>query len=86
MTEQRRRRAGRGVVEPAPAVHFVGFRGEEYRSAVRIWGRPSFIHRRNDPRMRREVHPSDTIVFANGAEARPTDRNTNDLEEDSTAD
>lgn len=53
---------------------------------MRIWGRPSFIHRRNDPRMRREVHPSDTIVFANGAEARPTDRNTNDLEEDSTAD
>jgi hypothetical protein len=26
-----------------PASHFFGFRGE-YRSAVRIWGKPNFIH------------------------------------------
>jgi hypothetical protein len=71
----------RAVPEPAPAVHFVGFRANEYWSAVRIWGPPAFIHRRNDPRMRRELHPTDTIVFANGAEARPVDRNSNDLDE-----
>ena len=68
------------MAEPKPAVHFVGFRGEEYWSAVRIWGRPGFIHRRNDPRMRRELHPADTVIFANGTEARPSDRNGNDLD------
>jgi len=28
-----------------PLVHFVGFRGEEYRSAVRVFGLPDVIHR-----------------------------------------
>lgn len=66
-----------GVV---PAVHFVGFRGDEYLSAVRVWGRPGFIHFNNDPRMRREVCPAaDTIIYANGAEARPKDQNASDL-------
>lgn len=68
----------------SPALHFVGFRGEEYWTAVRVWGKPGFIHRANDPRMRREVHPADTIVYANGAEARPADRNANDLDESLT--
>lgn len=63
------------------AVHFVGFRGEEYWSAVRVWGRPGFIHMGNDPRMRREMHPADTIVFANGSEARPSERNFPDTKE-----
>lgn len=64
-----------------PAVHFVGFRGEEYWSAVHVWGRPGFIHMGNDPRMRRELHPADTIVFANGCEARPSERNFPDTKE-----
>ena len=25
-------------------VHFFGFRGSEYISAVRVWGQPHFIH------------------------------------------
>ena len=33
-----------------PAVHFVGFRDERYWSAVKVWGRPSFIHRGWDMR------------------------------------
>jgi len=55
-------------------VHFVGFRGEEYRSAVKVWGEPDFVHHWNDPRFRYsgEVGEADTVVFANGAEARPT--------------
>jgi hypothetical protein len=65
-----------------PAVHFVGFRGEEFWSAVRVWGRPGFVHRLNDPRIRREVHPCDTVVYANGAEDRFSERNGNDLNED----
>ncbi len=31
--------------------------------------------------MRRELHPLDTIVFANGCEARPADRNYSDTTE-----
>lgn len=54
------------------AVHFVGFRGEEYWSAVRIWGRPTFIHRGWDTRARREIADGDVIVFAKGtAEDEP---------------
>lgn len=68
-----------GVV---PAVHFVAFRGEEYWSAVRIWGRPGFIHRRWDQRARREIHPSDTLVFARGTEQDPPSAfNGADIEE-----
>ena len=52
-------------------VHFVGFRGDEYLSAVRVWGLPDFYHRSNDPRLWTDVSPSDTVVFANGSEARP---------------
>lgn len=63
----------------APAVHFVGFRGEEFWSAVRVWGRPHFIHMGNDTRMRRELADEDTVVFARGSEARPADRNYSDL-------
>jgi hypothetical protein len=53
-----------------PAVHFVGFKGDEYISAVRVFGRPDFIHRNHDIRLVRggELHPVDTVVFANGSE------------------
>lgn len=47
-----------------PAVHFVGFRGEEYQSAVRIWGVPDFYHRVWDQRAQCEIAESDTVVFA----------------------
>lgn len=57
-----------------PAVHFVGFRGHEYCSAIRVWGKPDFIHMGNDWRFRRELHPLDTVVFANGHEDKPADR------------
>lgn len=62
-----------------PAVHFVGFRGDEYVSACRVWGAPDFIHRVNDRRMRREVHAVDTIVYARGSEDRPSEYNATDL-------
>lgn len=53
-----------------PCVHFVGFKGDEYTRAVRVFGRPDFIHRKNDIRLQRggELHPSDIIVYANGCE------------------
>ena len=49
-----------------PAVHFVGFTGEEYISAVRVWGEPEFTHRGWDKRARREIAAEDTVVFARG--------------------
>lgn len=65
-----------------PAVHFVGFRGEEYWSAVRIWGRPSFIHRGWDRRAQREIAPGDVVIFAKGTDADPPKEfNYNDLDE-----
>lgn len=59
-----------GVVcklDSRPCVHFVGFRGEEYLSAVRVWGLPDYWHRGWDRRARREIDfDRDTIVFAFG--------------------
>jgi hypothetical protein len=53
-----------------PCVHFVGFRGDEYVRAQRIWGRPDFIHRSNDLRLwlGGELAPHDTVVIANNAQ------------------
>ena len=51
-------------------VHFVGFKGDEYISAVRVFGRPDFIHRKNDVRLvfGGELAPHDVVVYANGSE------------------
>uniref|UniRef100_UPI0035C9B666 hypothetical protein n=1 Tax=uncultured Sphingomonas sp. TaxID=158754 RepID=UPI0035C9B666 len=57
-----------------PALHFVGFRGGEFLSAVRIWGRPDFIHPDWDHWAQQEVHPADTVIFAKGTEADPLAR------------
>lgn len=48
-------------------IHFVGFRGDEYWSAVKAFGRPDFIHRGWDLRARREIADDDTVIFATGA-------------------
>lgn len=52
------------------ATHFVGFRGEEYWSAVKVWGEPDFVHYWNDDRCKfgGEVDENDTFVYANGEE------------------
>ncbi len=67
------------------AVHFVGFRGEEYLSAVRVWGKPGFIHMGWDRRSRRDIDPEkDTIVFAKGSHDQAySARNFNDIIEPS---
>jgi hypothetical protein len=49
-----------------PCIHFVGFRGNEYWSAVKVWGKPDFFHRGWDHRAQREIYHSDTVVFAKG--------------------
>lgn len=61
-------------------VHFIGFRGEEFWSAVKVWGRPHFIHMGWDARARREIGEGDTVIFANGhGEAPPRRHNYPDL-------
>jgi hypothetical protein len=54
-----------------PAVHFIRFRGDEYHSAVRIWGRPDFIHRLWDANAKREIAPGDIAIFARGTDQDP---------------
>lgn len=46
--------------------HFIGFRGDEYHSAVKAFGPPHFIHIRHDPRANREIDwDRDLVIFAN---------------------
>jgi hypothetical protein len=55
----------------SPAVHFVGFRGDEFWSAVKVWGRPGLIHIGWDRRALRDIGPDDTVIFATGTEHDP---------------
>lgn len=48
------------------ALHFVGFRGDEYLRAVQVFGRPDFIHIGWDHWAKLEVFPGDVAVFAKG--------------------
>ena len=65
-----------------PCVHFVGFRGEEYWSAVKVWGRPGMVHRVWDRRARRDIGPGDVIVFATGDDTQPLAKwNGDDIDE-----
>jgi len=64
------------------AVHFVGFRGDEYHRARRVFGSPDFIHIGWDRRSRREIADGDLIVFAKGPHDQPcADRNFDDIRE-----
>lgn len=63
-------------------IHFVWFRGDEYNRAVRVWGRPDFIHMSWDRRARREVDAGDVVVFARGEHDQEwSERNGSDLNE-----
>lgn len=67
-----------------PCVHFVGFRGEEYWSAVKVWGVPDFISPGWDLRARRELADGDTVIFAFGpSDQEPRVKSYPDLKEES---
>ena len=51
-----------------PCLHFVGFKGDEFTMAKKVFGEPDFIHRWNDGRCRQMVMPNDVVVYANGSE------------------
>lgn len=48
-------------------LHFVGFKGDEYVRACRVFGVPDFIHPGWDLRAKREIAPEDTVIFATGS-------------------
>ncbi|WP_439398781.1 hypothetical protein ACRQ5Q_15345 [Bradyrhizobium sp. PMVTL-01] len=56
-----------------PVTHFVGFPdlGHRYHNAVRVFGKPAFLHRFWDQRAKREIAEGDVVVFAEGDEHRP---------------
>lgn len=58
--------------ECEPACHFVGFRGEEYHSAVQAFGLPDFIHKVWDIRALSDIAPGDLVVFAKYANQAPS--------------
>jgi hypothetical protein len=62
-------------------LHFVGFKGDEFVSAVKVWGKPDFYHRRHDARFYGEFDPeNDVAVFARGTEAKVSEYSFNDSE------
>jgi hypothetical protein len=64
----------------SPCLHFIGFRGEEYWSAVKVWGEPDFIHGGWDKRAAREIGDGDVLIFATGSDAdEPRARSWPDL-------
>ena len=48
---------------PTRAIHYVGFRGDEYVRAHRIWGGPVIIHKDYDDRVFTEVADDDVVIF-----------------------
>jgi hypothetical protein len=44
-------------------VHFVGFRGDDYWNAVKVFGKPHFVHKDFDDRVFSEVGDDDVVVF-----------------------
>jgi hypothetical protein len=45
-------------------VHFIGFRGDEYWSAVRIWGKPDYTWPQATWHILGDIAPEDTVIFA----------------------
>jgi hypothetical protein len=63
-----------------PALHFVGFKGDEYTTAVRIWGQPDFIHPKWDRRAQIDIVFDDIAIFAQGDINQPISKyNAQDL-------
>ena len=61
-------------------IHFVGFRGDEYLSAVKVFGKPDFFHKVFDDRViyGGEGGDDDIIIFANGADKKYSKFTLND--------
>lgn len=47
-------------------IHFIGFRGDEFGRAQKVFGPPDFIHRHYDRRTVAMVAEGDVMIFAKG--------------------
>lgn len=67
-------------------VHYVGFRGDEFLRAKRVFGGPVVIHKWWDRRARREIDfENDLVVFATGEHDQlASERNAPDIFEEAT--
>ena len=54
-------------------IHFVGFRHDsEYLTAIKVWGKPHYIHYVHDQRMYQEIDTeNDIVVFSKYAKLEP---------------
>jgi hypothetical protein len=51
-------------------VHFVGFRGADFISAVKVFGKPDFVHITHDHRMYGDIDlDHDLVIFGSKAKA-----------------
>lgn len=74
--------------EPAhrAAVHYVGFRGDEYVRALAVFGPPDFVHIGWDMWAKLDIADGDVAVFARGTfEDVPSAYGFPDLREDPRA-
>lgn len=76
------------MTEPFPienvikCVHYIGFTGDEFIRARRLFGGPVFIHRKFDRRALRDIGPNDVVIFAVGDENQPIAKyNGEDIDE-----
>jgi|TARA_R110000764_G_scaffold91035_2_gene173685 hypothetical protein len=54
-------------------LHFVGFRTDsEFWSAVKVWGKPDFIHMIHDHRMKGDVGKNDLVLFGSKGRKKPS--------------
>ena len=69
-----------------PCVHFVGFLNRHWRqwhNAVKVFGKPDFVHMAWDTRARREIGVNDTVVFVKGEHDQDVVKhNTSDIVEE----
>jgi hypothetical protein len=62
-------------------IHFVGFRTDaEYNSAIRVWGKPDFIHMWHDHRMYGDIGDNDTVVLGSKGAETPSNFSWQDHE------
>lgn len=72
---------------PEPCTHFVGFKGDEYSRACRVFGAPDFIHRGWDKRALREIADGDRVIFATGPHDQvPREKSFDDIREPAPVD
>lgn len=59
------------VTATVSLVHFVGVANDQYANAVRIWGRPDYVHGRATWSCMGEIDGNDVVILGRGAFPMP---------------